>query len=92
MLDLIRFPVILTGCTAVIALVIAPIQGGPGVFEVAAGFVVGLAVIYFSTTLVIGGLGLLPTLLRRALRRLDRPRKGDPHPGKTLWDDWVDGP
>ena len=91
-LDLIRFPAILTGCTAVVTLVIAMVQGGPEVFEVAAGFIVGLGVIYFSTTLVIGGLGLLPVLVRRMHRKWNQPRKGGPVPGAALWDDWVDGP
>src|SRR3954468_14257794 len=84
--DLTLFPTLLTVGTAVVAFIIALIHGGPEIFTLAAGFVLGLSVIFFSVTFVVGGLGLIPVVLRRAWRWVGRLRARDIAPGPALWD------
>ena len=90
--ELALFPTLLTVGAALAAFIVALITGGPEIFTLAAGFVLGLSVIFFSVTFVIGGLGLIPAVLRRAYRWVARLRGRDLAPGSALRDDWVDGP
>ena len=90
--DLALFPTLLTVGAALAAFIVALITGGPEIFTLAAGFVLGFSVIFFSVTFVIGGLGLIPAVLRRAYRWMARLRRRHLAPGSALWDDWVDGP
>ncbi len=90
--ELLQFPTVLTVGTALVALILALITGGPDIFTLATGFVLGLSVIFFAVTFVIGGLGLIPAVLWRAYKWVARFRGPDLAPGSALWDDWVDGP
>jgi preprotein translocase subunit SecF len=90
--DLALFPTLLTLGTTLATFVIALFHG-PEMYSLAAGFVLGLSIIFYSVTFVIGGLGLMiPAVLRRAGRWAGRLRGRHRAPGSALWDDWVDGP
>ena len=55
--DLALFPALLTVGAALASVIVALITGQPRDFTLAAGFVLGISVIFFSVTFVIGGLG-----------------------------------
>jgi hypothetical protein len=90
--DLTLFPTWLTIAAAVTSFLVASIRGGPEAYSLAAGFAAGFAVIFYSVTFLVGGLSLIPAVLRRLRRRVARSRGRGLGPGKPLWDDWVDGP
>jgi hypothetical protein len=92
LLHLALFPALLTAGAAVVALAVALLHGGPEIFRLAGGFVLGLAAIFFSVTFLIGGLALVPSALRRLIRRVARARRWDAPPDPALWDNWLDGP
>lgn len=92
LLDLALFPAGLTVGTALVALVIALISGGPEVITLVAGLVLGFAAVSFSVTFLSGGLGLIPAVLRRLYRRFARLRGHAIRPNPVLRDAWVDGP
>lgn len=90
--DLALFPTLLTVGTSLVAFIIALLHG-PEMYSLAAGFVLGLSIIFFSVTFVIGGLGLLiPAVLRRAYMCVAWLRGQGLAPGPALRNDWVDGP
>jgi hypothetical protein len=90
--DLALFPTWLTIAAAVCSFLVAGIRGGPEAFSLAAGFAAGSAVLFYSVTFLVGGLGLIPAVLLRLRRWAARWRSRGLGPGKSLWDDWVDGP
>lgn len=92
LLDLALFPTWLTIAAAVVSFLVAGIRGGPEAYSLAAGFAAGSAVLFYSVTFVVGGLGLVPAVLRRLRRWVSRRRGRGLGPGNSLWDDWVDGP
>jgi hypothetical protein len=90
--DLALFPTWLTIAAAAASFLVAGIGGGPEAYSLAAGFAVGSAAIFYSVTFLVGGLGLVPAVLRRFRRRVARRRSRGLGPGKPLWDEWMDGP
>jgi hypothetical protein len=90
--ELLLFPTLVSLGISPIAFVATLVTGGPDVYLIAAGFVAGLAVVSFSVTSLIGGLGLVPTMARRLSRRFARLRRRSLGTKPALWDQWVDGP
>jgi hypothetical protein len=90
--DLALFPTWLTIAATAISFLVAGIRGGPEASSLAAGFAAGSAVLFYSVTFLVGGLGLIPAVLHRLRRWITRRRSRGLGRGKPLWDDWVDGP
>ena len=92
--DLLLLPGVLTAGAAVAATVVALVTGGPEVYGLAFGFVLGLSAVFFGVTIFVGGLGLIVAWIGRFRRRRARARAARPGPaaGWSLWDPWVDGP
>ena len=90
--ELALFPTLLTVATALDCFLMALFHG-PEMYSLAAGFALGLSIIFFSVTFIVGGLVLLiPAVVRRACKGVARFRGRHVAPGSALWDDWVDGP
>lgn len=89
--DLVLFPTLLTVVAAVIAFFTALSVGGPEIYGLVVGCVLVLAIIFYSITFLIGGLGLILFLLRRGVGRMARSRDRRHEQSGTLRDEWVDG-
>jgi hypothetical protein len=88
---LVLFPTILSLTIAVETFVLS-IGHGPDGFPVAGFISLLCAVAFYSATFMVGGLCLIPWLLRRFLKRLTGPRRRSPAPDRDLWDDSIDSP